>query len=68
MPLGEKFFVFDSPQIALRDKDEKEALYFLNYINQQLRDHNFRGIFLTNNISPEFKNMMANFADAFIPL
>ncbi len=68
LPLGERFLVFDSPQIALRNKNSKTHLLFLNYLTNQLRDHNFRGIFITNHISDKFKNKLAYFADCFIQL
>ena len=68
LPLSEKFLIFDSPQIALREKNAKSRLFFLNHLTNQLRDYNLRGIFLTNHISEKFKNQLAFFADCFIQL
>lgn len=68
LPLGERFLIFDSPQIALRNKDSKSVLYFLNHLANQLRDYNMRGIFLTNHISEKFKRYLAYFSDCFIQL
>ena len=68
LPLGERFLIFDSPQIALREKTTKSRLFFLNHITNQLRDYNLRGVFMTNHVSDKFKNQLAYFADCFIQL
>lgn len=68
LPLGERFLIFDSLQIALRETKTKSRMYFLNHLANQLRDHNMRGIFLTNHVSEKFKNQLAFFADCFIQL
>ncbi|MDP4012338.1 MAG: hypothetical protein Q8R00_01920 [Candidatus Nanoarchaeia archaeon] len=68
MPLSEKFLIFDSPQIALNGADAKTSLHFLNHITNQLRDYNFRGIFMTHDVKASMKSKLGHFADAFIKL